>query len=283
MVLGLSSEELTLVTAAMNIPSFLGFTSPGAMPGEAAAAGERSLRARGLAEVTPENGGTLTVSTELIRLLSVCAVPTHALIVMSDFPDGGLIDPYQVEGEQEKAKAHFFCFRDTDMVYHNRSLPGLHTFTSLSEPDTLKIILAAILEAEDPAARPDAPAETYPVDRESLVNAQALKYGDGPEAVYDRLFNDLNAPHSLARALAYNSQFVVYLVRRNDWQSGDYGWTDKTQIEDAGCFVVPAEEGGLWVYTFEGSDPLMAYFNPMSAEAFIDDTVNRLHATMSQG
>jgi hypothetical protein len=274
LLMSLSTEELTLVLGAMHIPAFLGFRPPSPMPVAAAQAAERSLRLRQLATVSAE--GKYVVDVNLARLLSVCAVPSHMLVVQQDFArrEGYFEKPY--EGHMIP-RFHFFCARGSDIVYHNRATPGVHSFATISNAEMVKVTLATILQMPDVESIPDVVEPTYEVDHASLVNAERL---GSPEAVYDRMVNDLNAPPSLARGIASRKRHMVGVVRRNDWQEPGYAYTENTLLESDGYFVVPAEEGGLWVYHMEGDNPRMAIFEAVSGVALIDEMVNRLHAQM---
>jgi len=277
MILSLSTEELTLVLAAMHIPAFLGFRPPSPMPVAAAQAAERSLRLRELATITSQ--GKYTIDMNLARLISVCAVPTHMLVVQQDFArrDGYFAKPY--EG-QIIPRFHFFCAHASDMIYHNRATPGLHMFASISNPEMVKVTLATILQIPNLESIPDVVEPTYQVDHTSFLNAEGL---GSPEATYDRMVNDLNAPPSLARAIASRKKHLLGVLWRNDWQESGYAYTENTLLERDGCVVVPAEEGGLWVYHMEGDNPRMAIFEAVSGVALIDEMVNRLHAQMGIG
>jgi hypothetical protein len=166
-------------------------------------------------------------------------------------------------------------------VYHNRSQPGLHTFTAMTSPDLMKILLATILEIRDLDAAPDTSVDYYEVDQTSFNHAESLFMNDGPQAVYERMVDDLNAPPSLARALAEQRKHLFGLLWRSDWQQPGYAYTDNTLLEDMGYILVAAPEGGFWVGQQEGHGPQMAIFKPMSGAALIDDMVTRLHETMS--
>lgn len=277
LILSLSTEELTLVLGAMHIPSFLGFRPLSPLPIAAAQAAERSLRLRQLATVTQEN--KYMVDMNLARLLSICAVPTHMLVVQQDFArrDGYFRKPY--EGKP-MPRFHFICARDADMVYHNRATPGLHTFATLSNAEMIKVTLAAILQVGNLESIPDVAEPTYQVDHTSLVAAEGL---GSAEAVYDRMVNDLNAPPSLARAMAARKKHLMGVIWRNDWDEPGYAYTEDTLLESSGYIAVPAEEGGLWVYHVEGDNPKMAIFEAVSGVALIEEMVNRLHAQMGIG
>lgn len=277
LVLSLSVEELTLIIGAMHIPSFMGFLAPNPLPGAAAQAAERSLRMRHFA-MADENGNFI-VDVNLARLLSVCAVPKHGLVVMPNFTtEAGYFN--KAYEDDPKPKLHFFCVYEQDMVYHNRTQPGIHTFAAISSPDFLKLMLAAALEMTDVEAVPEVESPFYEVDKDSLVRAEALIYSEGQAAVYDRMLNDLNAPPSLARALAIGRKHLFGLIWRSDWQQPGYAYSDNTVVEDNGFIVIPAEEGGFWACHYEGANPEMAYFEAVSGAALIDEMVNRLHNTM---
>ncbi len=277
LILSLSVEELTLIVGAMHIPAFLGFRPPSPLPVAAAQAAERSMRLRRLAVVTDE--GKFTVDINLARLLSVCAVPKHMLIVQQDFArgEGYFEKPY--EGKPIP-RFHFFCAHGFDMVYHNRATPGMHSFATLSNPEMVKVTLAAALQLPNVANVPDAPDAIYRVDHASLLNAEALFKTGGADAVYDRMINDLNAPQSLARALASRKKHLVGVVWRDDWQEPGYAYDEDTVLNSNGFIVVPAEEGGLWVYHVEGNNPKMAIFEAVNGVTLIDEMVNRLHTQM---
>jgi hypothetical protein len=141
----------------------------------------------------------------------------------------------------------------------------------------LKFTLAATLQVGNWGSLPDVAEPSYQVDNASLVNAEGL---GSPEAVYDRMVNDLNAPPSLARAIASRKKHLFGVVWRNDWQEPGYAYTENTLLENDGYIVVPAEEGGLWVYHYEGDNPKMAIFEAVSGIVLIDEMVNRLHTRM---
>ncbi len=277
LILSLSTEELSLVVAAMHIPKFVGFRPPSPMPVSAAQSAERSLRLRQLAAVTTD--GKFTVDINVARLLSICAVPTHMLVVRQDYSriEGYFPKPY--EGRLIP-RLHFFAVRGTDMVYHNRSTPGLHSFATLSNAEMMKVTLAAILQVSNLESIPDVVEPTYQVDYASLLNAEGMFRTGGAEAVYDRMVNDLNAPPSLARVIASRQKHLMGVVWRNDWQEPGYAYTEDTLVESDGYIVVPAEEGGLWVYHVEGDNPKMAIFEAVSGVELIEEMVNRLHTQM---
>jgi hypothetical protein len=277
LILNLSVEELTLIVGAMQVPSFLGFRPPSPLPVAAAQAAERSLRLRQLAFGTAD--GKFTVDINLARLLSVCAVPTHMLVIQQDFarPEGYFEKSY--EGKM-LPRLHFICAHDSDMVYQNRAAQGIHTFATMSNAEMVKVTLATILQLGNLESLPDVAEPTYKVDHASLLKAEGLYKTGGAEAVYDRLINDLNAPLSLARALASRKKHLVGVVWRNDWQEPGYAYSEDTMLESSGYIVIPAEEGGVWAYHLEGDKPKMAVFEAVSGVMLVDEMVNRLHTQM---
>ena len=277
LVLSFSVEELTLMTAAMHIPSFLGFRPPARLPGAAAQAAERSLRLRQFARVGEE--GKFVVDINVARLLSVCAVPEHTLVIMPDFTNTERYFSKEYE-DDPKPRLHFFCVNGSDMVYHNRTQPGLHTFATMTSPDMLKMMLAAALEMQDIQAVPETEQGHYEVDKASLLHAEGLAAEGGKAAVYDRMINDLNAPPSLAQAIAEGRKHLFGLIWRNDWQEPGYAYSDTTLVENQGYIVLPALEGGFWIYTNTDAEPDMAFFESVSGVALIDEMVERLHQAM---
>jgi hypothetical protein len=277
LIVSLSTEELSLIVAAMHVPKFVGFRPPTDMPVAAAQAAERSLRLRGMAGVSPD--GKFIVDVNLARLISVCAVPTHMLVVRQDFSrvEGYFTKPYE---NRLVPRLHFIGVHGSDMVYHNRATPGMHSFSVITNAEMLKIVLSATLQIPKLDSVPDAADATYKVDHASLLNAEGLHKTGGGEAVYDRMINDLNAPPSLARAIASRKKHLLGVVWRNDWEEPGYAYTEDTLVHSNGFVVVPAEEGGVWAYHVDGDNPKMAIFQPASAAMLVDEMVNRLHTQM---
>jgi hypothetical protein len=270
-VISFSVEELTLITAAMKLPAFLGFRPPEPLPLAAAQAGERSLRLRGLAGV--DENGKFIVSSELARLLSVCAVPDMMLVIGPSFnmPDGYFIKTYD---ETSVQKFFFFCVHGNDMVFHNRTLPGVHTFMALTSPDMVRTLTALGLGLSDVDAAPNAvDSFRFTMDEYAAVE-QASREADA----VTRLMSEFSLPESLAQTLASQRKHMLALIWRNDWQQPGYAYTDETLLEQSGYYVMLAPEGGIWVIYPEGEQTMVMM--PANAADFIDSVLDDLHQMM---
>lgn len=267
-----SVEELTLITAAMKLPAFLGFKPPEPLPLAAAQAGERSLRLRGLAGV--QEDGRPIISKELARLLSVCAVPDLMLVIGPGFttPDGYYTKAYD---ETRVQKFYFFCVHGSDVVFHNRTMPGVHTFMTLNSADMLRALSALSLGLEDVDAMPDAPPDSL---RFSPQDYAAIEQAARGEDAVARLTGEFSIPESLAQTLATQRKHMLALIWRNDWQEPGYAYSDDTLLEQSGYYVMQAPEGGLWVIYPEGEQTMV--IAPANGADFIDSVLGDLHQMM---
>lgn len=274
-VIGLSVEELTLITSALGLPSFLGFLPPEPLSSTAAMTGERSLRAREL--MTRDADDKYTIDTSLARLLSVCAVPTH---VLGLFPFMGSTGVFRKTYDDRLIpQIHLVCMRDGDAVYHNRSQPGMHTFMSLTSPKVIKMIAKTAFQIEDAEAMPDGPVEWFSIDRERL-----RKYRRQPDknAAVAAMTETDGLPESLAMALLIPQVHVAGMLARSDWQGESYAYTDDTLIDSQFYYLHPALEGGFWVrYPADDAHTDTLHYYPHSGQQIIDRLIEDLHTIMN--
>lgn len=196
----LSQEETLALLALLNIqtlPGLPGLSSYGASECQmtALAAGERSLRARGLARLDAD--GRVQVPADLLALIAACGYAHGSLIVN------------QVAGARVQS-----CFahrRDADLAFHTMPEAGLHQFEAAHDKAELT---AAMAEWAGWRVEPPVPADPLTVSRGALEAARAAAQAGDVAAAQQRLSAAAPQASTAARfAVSLAQPYTVTIVQ----------------------------------------------------------------------
>jgi hypothetical protein len=234
----LSQEETLALLALLNIQALPGLPASSAYGSPASqmvalGAGERSLRARGLARI--DAAGRFQAPADLLALVAACGYAQGSVIIN------------QVAGGVTRG-----CFghrRDTDLVLHTLPEAGLHQFeAALNKAD----LVTAIAQWADWRAEPQDPASPLTVHRPALEAARAAaEAGDGI-AAQKLLAPDVPAtPAAVRFAASLGQPYVLTVV-----QALQAGAPGSVEVETISVLTAVDQQ---WVITEVGaaetSDP----------------------------
>lgn len=263
-----STEELTVIMGMLGVNKLFRFEFPNLTP-EEGVIGRDSLVARGILGVGEE--GRVTLDRNIMRLISVLAVPAQVLMILPDTNrKTGAFDMYGAIEPQ----FHFFAKREADFIHYNRSQPGLHTFSSVSDDAYLLLLIGASLGIMSTIEVPEGEPTEKIIDQAFLDELEQERLAGNLEQLEDMLVRDYGIPPTLANSLVFSQGVSVVSYF---WQT-DYEWGApyvKGDI-DISAYVEmlykPAG-GGLWIRTFDKDNPQQVTFRSASALRWVDDLI----------
>lgn len=238
----LTQEELTFLLALMDVSYIPGFEAPPLASGDdqlremyALQYAERSLRARGLAEIGADQ--RLLVNTTLQSMLRTCASPDYALIVQQNAGDGG---QQSFSGQR----------RDELIVVHVESQPTFHQFSTLPDMETLVDLvinssgLQEVQEQPGPIVRVQGQVLTEAraaIEQDNLAEATHILVADG---VADDGAAALVAMLALASNLAtllelrWDSEAIVTRRDLTVVYTPTQAWLMREDVEQTGGYIL---------------------------------------------
>lgn len=213
----LTQEELTFLLALMDVSYIPGFEVPPLTSGDdqlreafALQYAERSLRARGLAEIGADQ--RLLVNTELQSMLRTCASPDYALLVQQTAGSG----EQQSYSGQRKAD---------QVVVHLEPNPTFHQFTVVQDVSAFVDLIIASSNFQD---IPEQPERMVHIQGDQLALVRSAVERDDTTGAMDILAAS-EVPTEAATALVATlaSAYGLLTILELRWQNDE----DVTQRE----------------------------------------------------